>query len=335
MSPSSAASSRRQRRGRSLLSHHRLLLLISFVAAACFFAVQLWAVAIVGSKTTSSRDSNLRLPPHNHYVKRRSKPAALKFSPACHPHYRVAIPSDTTGNTTWSTSIPFNRIYFYHVRKAGGTMLRKFLKKVALTHNIHLEIQEGKYAREEIGSRPGTMYVTNLRDPVERSISHFKYEGRWDCRQMIKNATHYIPSLQNAKKFEDWDQTGGFIASRCDEPFSFHECAVNCYIQSFSGQGCTQDDWKTQFTLAQEKLFRYNLIFVYERFKDLNYVKAIEQFFGVEKAFNQESNYWCGPESKEANKLYPLTTKFEAIMKLENKNAMDKRFYKEAVITVR
>eukprot|EP00985_Skeletonema_marinoi_P000751 scaffold274_cov122-Skeletonema_marinoi.AAC.3 len=256
MSPSSSASPR-QRRKRSL--HHRLLLLISFVTVA-FFLVQLWAVTIIGSKTTLSQESalehNLRLSPHNYHVKRRSAPATLQLSPACRPHYRVATTSDTTGNITWSTSLPFTRIYFYHVRKAGGTMLRKFLKKVALTHNIHLAIQENKYAREEIGSHPGTMYVTNLRDPVERSISHFKYEGRWNCRQMIKNATHYIPNLHNAKKFEDWDQTGGFVPSPCDKPFSFDECAVNCYIQSFSGQGCSQDDWKTQHTLAQDRLFR-------------------------------------------------------------------------------
>ncbi len=309
------------------LSHHRLLLLISFVTVV-FFAIQLWTFAIV----SSNANHNLRLSPDNHHTKKRRTPAALEFSPACHPHHKVAITRDnTTGSTTWSASSPITRIYFYHVRKAGGTMLRKFLKGVARTHKINLEIQENKYAREEIGSHPGTMYVSNLRDPVERSISHFKYEGRWDCRQMIKNATQYIPTLQNANKFEDWDQTGGFVPSPCDQPCSFDQCAVNCYIQSFSGHGCSLDDWKTEFTLAQERLFQYNLIFVYDRFKDPNYVKAIEQFFGVDKVFNLESNYWCGPEAKQANKLYPLKTKFEAILKLEHLNAMDTRFYKEAV----
>ena len=192
-----------QRREQSLLSRQKILLLISFAAVAFYLSLQLWAVSIVtAARRETTLENNLRFPPNNSHVKRHSKPAALQFSPACHPHYRVAITSDTIGNTTWSTSLPFTRIYFYHVRKAGGTMLRKFLKKVALTHNIHLEIQENKYAREKVGSHPGTMYVTNLRDPVERSISHFKYEGRWDCRQIIKNATHYTPTLQNAKKFE-------------------------------------------------------------------------------------------------------------------------------------
>ena len=291
------------------------LLLIS----ACFVIAQLWAVNIISSANHHglALDRNLRLSSHDHnlrVVKRRNTTLAYPSSPACHPHLKIAT-SDKNG-TTWRTSLPFTRIYFYHVRKAGGTMLRKFLKKVAQTHNIHLHIQENKYAREEVGSHPGTMYVTNLRDPVERSISHFKYEGRWNCRQMIKDASHYTPTLQNARKFEQWNSTGGFKPSPCDESFSFHECAVNCYIQSFSGQGCTRDEWKTQYALAQERLFRYNLIFVYEKFKDPKYVEAIEQYFGVEQgSFNQESNYWCGPEAKEANKLYPLTTKFEVIVK--------------------
>jgi len=319
----------RQLRKKLSLSN-QLLLLISFVTVA-FFLVQLWAVTIVSSKTVKSRASNLEQHLPLHHAEKRNKPATLQFSPACHPHYRVATTRNITGSTSWSTSLPFTRIYFYHVRKAGGTMLRKYLKKVALTHNINLQIQENKYAIEEVGSHPGTMYVTNLRDPVERSISHFKYEGRWNCRQMIKNATHYIPTLQNAMPLEKWCETGGFVPSPCDEPFSFDQCAVNCYIQSFSGQGCSQDEWKTQYEIAQERLFRYNLIFVYERFKDPNYVKSIEQFFGVEEgSFNQASTYWCGPEAKRANQLYPLKTKFEIVMKLTKLNTMDFKFYKEA-----
>ena len=208
-------------------------------------------------------------------------------------------------------------------------MIRKYIKKVALTHNIHLEIQENKWAREAVGSRPGTLYVTNMRDPVERSISHFKYEGRWDCRQMIKNATHYTPTLQNAKQFEKWDQTGGFEASSCNVPFSFDFCAVNCYIQSFSGQGCTTDDWQTQYASAQERLFQYNLVFAYERFKDPKYARAVEAFFGVD-GFGTDSDYWCRPESKEANAKMPLKVKFASVMRLTKLNSMDNKFHKEA-----
>lgn len=321
MSPSP---SRQRKLSLSLLA----FLVLTAIITVAFFLVQLWALTIVSKEEELTSKAILR-PYSQNYVKRRNRPTTLDFSPACHPHHRVATTTVAIGNSTsWSTSLPFTRIYFYHIRKAGGTMLRKYLKKVSKWHNIHLTIQENKYAREEVGSHPGTMYVTNLRDPVERSISHFKYEGRWDCRQMIKNATLYIPTLHNAKPFERWDQTGGFIPSPCDEPFSFNECAVNCYIQSFSGMGCTIDDWQTQYKLAQERLFRFNLIFVYERFKDPNYVKAIEEFFGVD-GFNQHSDYWCGPEAKNANKLYPLKTKFELVMKLTKLNSMDNKFFKE------
>lgn len=160
-------------------------------------------------------------------------------------------------------------------------MIRKYLKRVASHYNIDLTIQEHKYAKEEVGSSPGTFYITNLRDPVERSISHFKYEGRWDCKQLVKNRT-FVATKANARKFEDWKETNGFVPSDCYEPFSFTNCAINCYIQSFSGEGCSSDEWKSEYQLARERLSRYNLIFVYEKFKDTQYIKSIEDFFGVD-----------------------------------------------------
>ena len=36
-------------------------------------------------------------------------------SPACRPHFRLALPD----GKTWTTSTKFTRLYFYHVRKAG------------------------------------------------------------------------------------------------------------------------------------------------------------------------------------------------------------------------
>ena len=87
---------------------------------------------------------------------------------------------------------------------------------------------------------------------VERSISHFKYEGRWDCQQLVKNDS-FVPTEYNAKPFVAWGETKGFVKSPCDEPFSFTGCAVNCYIQSFSGEGCTTDNWQPEYNLALER----------------------------------------------------------------------------------
>ncbi len=112
-----------------------------------------------------------------------------KLSPACFPHLKVAKQAiydikKNNGNEnnkspklpdlSYNDSIPITRIYFYHVRKAGGTMIRKYLKKVASRYKINLMIQENKNAGlEEVGSHvtldeleQNTLYVTNLRDPV-------------------------------------------------------------------------------------------------------------------------------------------------------------------------
>lgn len=163
---------------------------------------------------------------------------------------------------------------------------------------------------------------------VERSISHFKYEGRWDCQQLVKNDS-FVPTEYNAKPFEAWRETKGFVKSPCDEPFSFTGCAVNCYIQTFAGEGCTSNEWQSEYELALNRLMRYNLIFVYERFKDEGYAQAIEDFFGVE-GFNQASDMFCGWQAHEANKKVPLVVGFDHVMRLSKLNQMDTKLFKEA-----
>lgn len=209
-------------------------------------------------------------------------------------------------------------------------MIHEYLRKVALHYSIDLVVKEYNHAskEEDVGGRHDTIYVTNMRDPVERSISHFKYDGRWDCGQLTKNES-FVPTEQNARSFEAWNQTRGFESSECDAPFSFISCAVNCYIQTFSGKGCTDDNWSTEFNLAQDLLLRYNLILVYEKFRDPEYIKAVEQFFGGVEGFNEPVSMFCGRESRAANERVPLAVKFEHVLKLTRLNAMDNRLYKD------
>jgi len=265
-------------------------------------------------------------------------PSSHPLFPTCHPHWKV---STSTGNNndvampiynrTLSDTLPITRIYFYHFRKAGGSMIRNYLSKVASHYKINLHMKEYNHAsaEEEVGSRNDTIYITNMRDPVERSISHFKYSGRWDCEQLIKNES-FVPTEENAQSFEAWKETHGFEPSECDIPFSFTSCAVNCYIQTFSGMGCTDNDWFTEYNLALDRLLRYNLIFVFEKFNDANYIEAIENFFGV-RGFNKHTDIYCGPESKEANEKVPLHVQFESVLKLTKLNGMDNRLYKDVV----
>ena len=274
--------------------------------------------------------------------RRRLRPTTTTRSllPSCHPHWRVGTPSRNKKNggpaitrNDGNTTLPIKRIYFYHVRKAGGTMIRKYLKKVASLYRIHLRVLEYKhaYSEEEVGSRPDTFYVTNIRDPVERSVSHFKYDARWGCDQLVKNSSKFVPTPDNARPFESWNFTGGFEESDCDEPFSFVSCAVNCYVQGFSGRGCTRDGWFTEYNLAWDRLLRYNMILVYSKFRDPEYVRSVEDFFGGVRGFNAPSSMFCGQEAREANRRVPLRVSFEHVLRLTRLNEMDNRLYRDLV----
>mmetsp|Transcript_39126 Transcript_39126/g.94182 ORF Transcript_39126/g.94182 Transcript_39126/m.94182 type:complete len:395 (-) Transcript_39126:64-1248(-) len=264
------------------------------------------------------------------------RPSAHTLLPSCRPHWKVATskgegPTIGGENPSRSAILPIKRIYFYHVRKAGGTMIRKYLEKVTSHYGIHLEMLEYQHAamREEVGSRNDTIYVTNVRDPVSRSISHFKYDARWDCEQLVRNES-FAPTAANANSLESWNRTKGFVPSPCDMPFMFTSCAVNCFVQAFSGRGCTRDGWLAEYNMALDRLLRYNMIFVFEKFADPNYVEAVESFFGVE-GFNEPSDMFCGWEAKQANKRVPLTVKFDSVLKLTRLNEMDNRLYRDLV----
>ena len=55
-------------------------------------------------------------------------------------------------------------------------MLHEYLRKVASRYSICLTMKEYNHAstQEEVGSRNDTLYVTNVRDPVDRSVSRLE-----------------------------------------------------------------------------------------------------------------------------------------------------------------
>lgn len=218
-------------------------------------------------------------------------------------------------------------------------MIRKYLTKVAQHHSIDLEVLEFKHASfdEEVGSRSDTLYVTNLRDPVERSISHFKYDARWGCNNLVKNKT-FVPSTTNAQPFAMWNFTGGFVKTACssssssrrrsNRSFYFEACAVNCYIQTFSGNACTHDNWYTEYNVAWDRLMKYNIILMYSKFNNAKYIQAVENFFGG-VGFGVPSSMFCGDEARLANRKVPLRVSFEHVLRLTRLNELDNRLYKD------
>ena len=153
-----------------------------------------------------------------------------------------------------------------------------------------------------------TFYVTNIREPISRSISHFKYQGRWDCKDLVfANKRKFVPTEENANHFRTWNETGGHEPSKCKvkgrkkkggktmyfhlgmcgklyflflvhrDDNNLHYCsslvAVNCYTQWWSGI-CKQMNFTLdqQYDLALRKARKFNFIFVVEKFKDPAYI---------------------------------------------------------------
>lgn len=256
------------------------------------------------------------------------------ISPACHPHFNLALP-----NNKWNNSTKFSRIYFYHSRKAGGSSIHKYLGKVADHYNIKLSYNEWTTMEEPGTYDNATFYVTHMREPIDRSISHFKFQGRWDCRDLVRHSDTFTPTEANANKIQTWNHTGGHVESECkvkgrkkngesQQFFFLGQCAVNCYTQWWSGV-CKEMDvpLEQQYQIALQKSSRYNFIAVIEKLSDPEYVQAVEDFFGVPGLEGLHGTPYCQRQSHKANAKYPLVVPPETRESLTNLNQVDINLY--------
>ena len=273
------------------------------------------------SPCTSKVDyhQNLLLSSKESFMRSRTKPT----SPACRPK----LPNDR-----------IKRIYFTHMRKAGGTTLRRYLLKVADYYDIHLKQQEG--GPDELPwNRSDTLYVTHMRDPVNRSLSHFKYEGRWSCSRLMND--QFVPTKDNAHTLEEWvhtefqgsSWTGGHAPTGADCKHKLWLCSNNCYIKWLNWEKgrCVRELVDPTFLeTTLYRLYKYHLIIDVEKlFWSPTYVQQLEEFFGLPGLADFKANARCDKPSKEANQEVPLEVSDELLAELKDRNALDYRVYEE------
>lgn len=91
-----------------------------------------------------------------------SKKAELLSSPACYPHFQLALP-----NGDFEHESKFKRLYFYHARKAGGSSLRHYFASVAKKYRLDYKAIEYNDMEEPgFGDVLNTFYVAHMREPV-------------------------------------------------------------------------------------------------------------------------------------------------------------------------
>jgi Sulfotransferase family len=253
--------------------------------------------------------------------KREITPASTTIPPTCQFH--------NIRNRT------INRIYFLHMRKAGGTSLRSYFSQVAKKHGLQFEFAEGLRQPEQPGDE-NTLYITHIRQPIARAISHYKYARRWLCKTQLKvlnnsrnHGVSFVPTLNNTYMSLD-----NFTRSHHYIPHDLWTCASNCYARWASGHPehvNYNDDVSLQQLeqAAHASLWNYNVIIVFEwLYQYPDYVKSIESIFGV-KHRNRTRSMYCGKEAAAANRLVPLVVQAHELELLHQVNQVDLKLYQD------
>jgi hypothetical protein len=240
--------------------------------------------------TTADEENVITALLHNN-ANHNSSSSGEILSPVCHPY----IPPNAT----------IRRIHFLHMRKAAGTSIRNYFKKLAAVYNLTYIAHEAKMT-EPPGSRNDTLYITHLREPNERSLSQFKYEHRWPCRQLVKNAS-FVATRSNAHSFSEWIASNFTCGRRI-----LWACSHDCYVRWLNGcldrRQILEEDPTQQFQQALSTLREYHLVLHMERLfdKTTDYAFQIENWFGVGGLLDSNETMFCYNESKKANREFPL-----------------------------
>jgi len=157
----------------------------------------------------------------------------------------------------------FERVFLYHMRRAGGTSLRWYCRHLAEAHKMAFDVVE-RFSLDyhaEFVAAPSTLHVVSLRDPIDRIKSAYRFEGRWPQRQHDR-------TIENAQSFADWADS-----SRDDHriPNVMWDCTRNYYTRALIGYPAVGAAGlgRAELELAKERLEEFEIVLVTEQFNDL------------------------------------------------------------------
>jgi hypothetical protein len=174
-------------------------------------------------------------------------------------------------------------VFLFHTRKAGGTSLRAWLK----AERIDFSVAEGYNLRRKKGKE---VWVTSIRDPVNRLWSSFTYEGRWVLRN--NNFTG------GGVPFEDWlARTSTPVCSA-----KTWQCSENCFTRWYSG--CTSGKIDDSFEAAVRGLAQFDVVVNVDRLGDNRYHDKVMRCLNATTRLPRVLP-WMGRASKRANEAWP------------------------------
>ena len=204
-----------------------------------------------------------------------------------------------------------------------------------------------------------TLYVTTIREPISRTLSHFKYEHRWDCKQQLHNAS-FVPSPSNVLM-----NVTTFITANYQPPNNvkkmYWDCAANCISKWITGyhpyqiprihkqakkrnpnlnynysDTLVEVDFDEEYvvnleTKTHDLLYDgYHLVIVMEWLTDERYVQSLERLFGGVPGLSKRNEYMlCYQPTKMANELVPLNVTEDDMTILKKNHQVDTKIYDE------
>ena len=121
-------------------------------------------------------------------------------------------------------------VHFLHLRKAGGSSLRRALQQVCSFHEIPFVASEGRpLSHAELDD--DTFLVTNSRDPLDRIFSLYNAEG------------FYLKQTKGKRvPFQQWLDPQTEIQVRQAPPLWRH--TSNYHVRTFSDSGPERRSWE-------------------------------------------------------------------------------------------
>ena len=211
-------------------------------------------------------------------------------------------------------------IFVYHMRKAGGTSLRRYCKKLSSAKSLDYHVVEGYSLDYEQFFRPDkkTLHITSLREPLARIKSLYCFEGRWSQKEKDRSAA-------NAKPFAVWiRETSQRHGSK---PNFLWTCPTNYYVKALIGYPRSGKDsiGQAEFDLAKRRLESFEIVLITEwlnKPETARYLQHELKYDAVIPHVRITSPIALSPKDSETHLFDP-----SSLQALEEANVWDNKLY--------
>lgn len=213
-----------------------------------------------------------------------------------------------------------DNIVLLHMRKAGGTSLRQYVRHLSDKVGLESRVIEGRTVdyKSLFCRQDRTLYLTSIREPVARIKSSYRFEGRWHIEEKERR-------LDNAVSFAEWVDR----ASNTTNTDFVWNCVSNYYIKTLVGYPKRGGEGigVAELDLAREVLNRFDIVLITEWMSN----PEIHRYVRNKLDFNQAIPNVRYP-TESPNPVHEQSEIFDerTLERIDADNMLDKELYQYA-----